>query len=399
MHRLFSQSLQARGQSSDPAVVVRRDAQHAFAGHGRPLGEPRSSPWHRPLDCRCKHGDRSDGGLRVRQADRSGDLSRGLCGRCMTTVGLARASRWSGRRWTAAAWLLALAAALIVGSIWTAGLVHETYWDGLWYHQPAVVALASGWNPWAGPLAGDPARAALLVNVVHTPSRGDAQLFIDHYAKGPWYPQAALVEAGARLEQAKALTSFSTWRLRSCALPPSSVFRTSIVRADGRPAGSLESGHRVSALQLLSGRAARGPRSPRSWRQAPSRSPRRSPPLGGPVAADHGAVDVKFTGLVSVVALTVGLGVSGLLCGAGCVSSPSRRAASRSSWQRSSSAGVPTSQLAIDGHPFSLAGTGAIDIVTRQAPQAAFAKDGAFEQVFHQPVLDQCQSGCRAYVP
>ncbi len=212
-------------------------------------------------------------------------------------------------------------------------------------------------------------------------------MFIDHYAKGAWYLAAALVEAGARLEQAKAFNFVLDMAAALvCFAAVVRVFRTSIVRAvmvallaaanpvivcqlfnfylDGQLGSALTAFMAAGALSVSAPE-------PAAWAAL--------------CAAVVVAVNVKFTGLVYVVALTVGLGVSGLLLRGGrrvlAVSACSVLAIILAALVVGWSPYVTNARS--NGHPFyPLAGTGAIDVVTWQAPQAAFAKKGAFEQLF-----------------
>ncbi len=83
--------------------------------------------------------------------------------------------------------LLGLAAAALAG----ASRFHDVSWDGQVYHQPAVLALAGGWNPlWDGPLPLD--------------DRPD-NLWINHYPKAAWVMQAILFQATGSLEATKGI--------------------------------------------------------------------------------------------------------------------------------------------------------------------------------------------------
>ncbi|HLP02605.1 MAG TPA: hypothetical protein VK163_11325 [Opitutaceae bacterium] len=64
-------------------------------------------------------------------------------------------------------------------------------WDGQWYHQTAVYQMAHGWNPLRDPLR------------EFSP---DLQVWVRHYAKGPWYGAVALFETTGNIEAAKAAT-------------------------------------------------------------------------------------------------------------------------------------------------------------------------------------------------
>jgi hypothetical protein len=72
-----------------------------------------------------------------------------------------------------------------------ASLFFDLSWDGQWYHQTAVYQMAHGWNPLRDPLR------------EFSP---DLQVWVRHYAKGPWYVAVALFETTGAIEAAKAAT-------------------------------------------------------------------------------------------------------------------------------------------------------------------------------------------------
>ncbi len=119
------------------------------------------------------------------------------------TAALARAREFAGWRRSAARALVS-AVVIVAGAIGAAGSIHDTTWDGNWYHQPAVMALANGWNPLAGPPSGEAARAGMLVKYSAKTDALTSTAAVTHYAKGAWYLAAALIRAGARFEQSKA---------------------------------------------------------------------------------------------------------------------------------------------------------------------------------------------------
>jgi hypothetical protein len=79
--------------------------------------------------------------------------------------------------------------ALVVLACAAAGAFYDFGWDGLWYHQTAVYQIAGGWNPIADPLR---------------EFRPDIDLWVRHYAKGPWYIAVAIFRTTGDIECAKA---------------------------------------------------------------------------------------------------------------------------------------------------------------------------------------------------
>ena len=85
---------------------------------------------------------------------------------------------------------LAGCAAVVLAALWIAPLRYDTSWDGQSYHQPAVIALARGWNPVGAPLA---------------PSAFTTAPWVNTMAKGVWVVEASLYRLTHELEAAKAI--------------------------------------------------------------------------------------------------------------------------------------------------------------------------------------------------
>ena len=133
------------------------------------------------------------------------------------TAALARLSPGGGgaRAWWAG---LAVALATALASGLAAGLLHDRSFDGQWYHQRAVEALARYWNPFAGHLPGE--------------------LMANHYARGAWYRAAALRVLGAPMETGKA------WNLALAAAAGMLTFAAAIRLAEAGTA-------RATAVALI----------------------------------------------------------------------------------------------------------------------------------------------------
>ena len=89
-------------------------------------------------------------------------------------------------------WPLGLAVSLTVLSIAVSAVFYDLSWDGQWYHQVGIYRIAQGWNPLKEPM-----EAFARHN----------QLWVRHYAKGPWYVGAALMALFHHIEWGK----FVTW--------------------------------------------------------------------------------------------------------------------------------------------------------------------------------------------
>ena len=80
--------------------------------------------------------------------------------------------------------------------------------DGQWYHLPAILALAEGWNPFQIPVLADWnrefAQALARRDINDLPTSG----YVQHYAKGAWIISAAAFRATGLLEATKVLNLF-----------------------------------------------------------------------------------------------------------------------------------------------------------------------------------------------
>jgi hypothetical protein len=101
------------------------------------------------------------------------------------------AGNW--RPWlTAIAWL---AAATIAGGV-ALNWYYDFSGDGQWYHLPAILALAEGWNPFLAPELGQ-------WNAGFEQGLSNAAIYVQHYAKGVWIVAAAAYRATGLLEATK----------------------------------------------------------------------------------------------------------------------------------------------------------------------------------------------------
>jgi hypothetical protein len=69
-------------------------------------------------------------------------------------------------------------------------------WDGQWYHQTGIYALANDWNALTDPF-----------RTFTEPS--SAELWVRHYPKGPWYVAAAMYDATGKIELGKCINVIS----------------------------------------------------------------------------------------------------------------------------------------------------------------------------------------------
>jgi len=100
---------------------------------------------------------------------------------------LARRERLPG----AVSWLLlALTVALVGMALALSSFYYDLSWDGQWYHQAGIIHIARDWNPLAEPMR---------------PFTEHHELWLRHYAKGPWYIAAAMYKATGRIEAGKFL--------------------------------------------------------------------------------------------------------------------------------------------------------------------------------------------------
>src|SRR5437867_9703099 len=85
----------------------------------------------------------------------------------------ARLCAGSSSAWLAAT--MSLAAIVVAGGA-AAGWLHDFSGDGQWYHQPAVLGLAEGWNPIKAPRLAE-------WDPEFEREAGSAAIYIQHYAK------------------------------------------------------------------------------------------------------------------------------------------------------------------------------------------------------------------------
>jgi hypothetical protein len=98
---------------------------------------------------------------------------------------LAVQSGLAGReRWRPQVLTLGTLAVALAFSAW----YFDLSFDGEWYHQAAIYAIARDWNPLADPMHGF---------ISHL------ELWVRHYAKGPWYVAAAIYNTTGLIEMGK----------------------------------------------------------------------------------------------------------------------------------------------------------------------------------------------------
>jgi len=117
----------------------------------------------------------------------------------VVTAAALPAAWWFGRRsgLTSRGGLAAaaVAAAALGGGVVLAAGFFDLTWDGQWYHQTAIYKMAEGWNPLRDPL--------------HAFGRHTWNLWVLHYAKGPWYLALALFATSGSIEVAKAASAIT----------------------------------------------------------------------------------------------------------------------------------------------------------------------------------------------
>ena len=88
--------------------------------------------------------------------------------------------------WPASLTLVLLALALLLSAFY-----YDFSWDGQWYHQSGIISIARGWNPLSEPMR---------------TFSGGRELWLRHYAKGPWYAAAAIYATTDRIEWGKCIS-------------------------------------------------------------------------------------------------------------------------------------------------------------------------------------------------
>jgi 4-amino-4-deoxy-L-arabinose transferase-like glycosyltransferase len=107
------------------------------------------------------------------------------------SVGIACARSAGGRGWRQGGPALLAMAIILAGTAFSA-FYFDLSWDGQWYHQTGIYALARDWNA-----LGDPLR--------EFPGIEGTELWVRHYAKGPWYFAAAVFDATGNVEWGKSI--------------------------------------------------------------------------------------------------------------------------------------------------------------------------------------------------
>ena len=77
---------------------------------------------------------------------------------------------------------------MIVGAVWLASFYYDLSWDGMSYHQEAIIHLANGWNP---------LKQDLQESVIYS-------IFINNYPKASWIYAALLFKVTGSIESGKA---------------------------------------------------------------------------------------------------------------------------------------------------------------------------------------------------
>lgn len=101
-----------------------------------------------------------------------------------------------------AAWATAIVVTAHVIGLVAALAVSDQSWDGLWYHEEAVVELARGWDPF---------RQSVMA--LGTPEH--AALWIDHYPKAAWEAATPWFLATGRIDAGK-ITNFTLLCAAAC---------------------------------------------------------------------------------------------------------------------------------------------------------------------------------------
>jgi hypothetical protein len=90
-------------------------------------------------------------------------------------------------------WPIGLTLALLAASLLLSAFFYDFSWDGQWYHQTGIIIIAHDWNPLSEPMR------SFDGTQLHS------QLWLRHYAKGPWYAAAAIFATTGRIELGKCI--------------------------------------------------------------------------------------------------------------------------------------------------------------------------------------------------
>jgi hypothetical protein len=95
-------------------------------------------------------------------------------------------------------WPLGLMFGITLLAVGISAVSYDLSWDGQWYHQTGIYSMAQGWNPLSEPLQ------------TFAPHN---ELWVRHYAKGPWYIATAMMALTGQIETGK----FATWMMMAAA--------------------------------------------------------------------------------------------------------------------------------------------------------------------------------------
>jgi hypothetical protein len=104
-------------------------------------------------------------------------------------------ARREGLRGRMCWWPVCLTLALLAASLLLSAFFYDFSWDGQWYHQLGIISIAHDWNPLSEPM-----RSFDL-----SPSQLHSQIYLRHYAKGPWYAAATIFATTGRMEWGKCI--------------------------------------------------------------------------------------------------------------------------------------------------------------------------------------------------
>jgi hypothetical protein len=143
------------------------------------------------------------------------------------------------------AWLTAtgwLAAATLVGGA-VLGWLYDFSGDGQWYHLPAILALAEGWNPFHTPQLAE-------WNPGFEQAISTAAVYVQHYAKGVWIIAAAAYRATGLLEATKVFNLL--YMLAAYLLAASFLSRLGLSRMWARALALATAANPVTLYQMAS---------------------------------------------------------------------------------------------------------------------------------------------------
>jgi hypothetical protein len=84
---------------------------------------------------------------------------------------------------------------LLASSLLLSAFFYDFSWDGQWYHQSGIISIAHDWNPLSEPMR----------SFDQSPSLLHSQVYLRHYAKGPWYAAATIFATTGRIECGKCI--------------------------------------------------------------------------------------------------------------------------------------------------------------------------------------------------